>query len=97
MAIKDRTNNLPQISATDLPSTIEAKNLYVETYNGQLTDEPNFGMDPLENNDELKQQRSNLFQMNFNIAQIFGEVANGQGLKFKQALLYYIHTTNRFR
>ena len=33
-------------------------------------------------------------ETNFDIAKLFGEVTNGQSLKFRQALLYYITTTN---
>ena len=70
--------------------------MYEQTYNGRLTDEPQFGfgLDPLSGDDALIQQRPNLFQKNFYIAKIFGEVTNGQSLKFKQAILYYI-TRNR--
>ena len=93
--IQGRTNDLPRISDTDLPLAREAKKLYEHTYNGQLTDEPQFGLDPLSGGDALIQQRSDLLQKNFNIAKIFGEVTNGQSLKFKQAILYYITTTNR--
>ena len=93
--IQERTNDLPRISDTDLPLAREAKNLYEQTYNGQLTDEPKFGLDPLGGDDVLIQHRSDLFQKNFDIAKIFGEVTNGQSLKFKQAILYHITTTNR--
>ena len=73
-----------------------SKKMYEQTYNGRLTDEPQFGfgLDPSSGDDALIQQRPNLFQKNFYIAKIFGEVTNGQSLKFKQAILYYI-TRNR--
>ena len=93
--IQERTNDLPHISETDLPLAREAKSLYEQTYNGQLTDEPQFGVDPLSGDDALIQQRSDLFQKNFDMAKIFGKVTNGQSLKFKQAILYYITTTNK--
>ena len=86
--IQERTKDLPRISDTDLPLAREAK-LYEQTYNGQLTDEPQFGLDPLSGFDALIQQRSDLFQKNFDIAKIFGEVTNGQSLKFKQAILHH--------
>ena len=92
--IQERTNDLPSIFDSDLPLAREAKKLYEQTYNGQLTDETQFGFDPLSGNDALIQQRSDLFQNNFDIAKTFGEVTNCQSLKFKQALLY-ITTTNR--
>ena len=93
-SIQERTNDLPSIFDSDLPLAREAKKLYEQTYNGQLTDETQFGLDPLSGNDALIQQRSDLFQKNFDIAKTFGEVTNCQSLKFKQALLY-ITTTNR--
>ena len=74
-----------------MPLPREAKKLY----NGQLTDEPQFGLDPLSGDNALIQQRSDIFQKNFDIAKIFGEVTNGQSLKFKQAILYHITTTDR--
>ena len=93
--IQERTNDLPHISETDLPLAREAKSLYEQTYNGQLTDEPQFGVDSLSGDDALIQQRPDLFQKNFDMDKIFGEVTNGQSLKFKQAILYYITTTNK--
>ena len=92
--IQKRTNDLPRISDTDLPVASEAKNLYKQTCNGQLTDEPQPGLDPLTVHDALIQQKSDLFQTNFDIANIFGEVINGQSLKFKQIIPYHITTTN---
>ena len=74
-----------------MPLPHEAKKLY----NDQLTDEPQFGLDPLSGDNALIQQRSDIFQKNFDIAKIFGEVTNGQSLKFKQAILYYITTADR--
>ena len=59
--IQERTKDLPRISDTDLPLAREAK-LYEQTYNGQLTDEPQFGLHPLSGDDESIQQRSVLFQ-----------------------------------
>ena len=88
--IQETTNDLPSISDTNLPVASEAKNLHKQTYNGQLTDEPQPGLDPLSVHDALIQQKSDLFQTNFDIATIFGEVINGQSLKFKQIILYYI-------
>ena len=73
---------------------MKQKKLHEQTYNGQLADKPQFGFDPLSGDDAFIQQRSDLFQKNFDIAKIFGEVTNGQSLKFKQAILYYITTTN---
>ena len=67
--------------------------MYEQTYNGQLTDEPQFGLDPLSGFDALIQQRSDLFQKNFDIAQILVEVTNGQSLKFKKAIL--LHHSNK--
>ena len=93
--IQERTNNLSRNSDTDLALASEAKILYKQTYNGQLTDEPRFGLDSLSDDDALIQQRSYLFRKNFDITKVFGEVTNGQFLKFKQAILYYITTTNR--
>ena len=59
--IQERTNYLPRISDTDIPLVREAK-LYEQTYNGQLTDEPQFDLHPLGADDALIQQRSDLFQ-----------------------------------
>ena len=59
--IQERTNDLPRISDTDIPLVREAK-LYEQTYNGQLTDEPQFDLHPLGADDALIQQRSDLFQ-----------------------------------
>ena len=47
--------NLPRISDADLPLARQAKYLYEQTYNGQLTDERQFG--PLSDDDALLQQR----------------------------------------
>ena len=63
---------------------IEAKNWYKETHNGQLTDELQPSLDTLSVHDALIQQKLD-----------WGEVMNGQSLKFKQIILYYITTTNR--
>ena len=93
--MQERTNNLPLISDTDLPVASEAKNLHKLKYNSQLTDEPQPGLDPLSVHDALIQQKLDLFQTNFDIAYIFGEVINGQSFKFKQIIPYYITTTNR--
>ena len=93
--IQERTNDLSRISDTDLPLDHEAKKLYEQTCNGQLTDEPRFGLDSLSGDDALIQPRSDLFWKKFDITKIFGEVTNGQSLKLKQAILDYITTTNR--
>ena len=61
----------------------------------QLIDKPQIDIDPLSGDDALIQQRSDLFQKNFDVAKTFGEVTNGQSLKFKQGILCYITTTNR--
>ena len=55
--IQERTNDLSRISDTDLPLARRAKKLYEQTCNGQLTDEPRFGFDPLSGDDALIQQR----------------------------------------
>ena len=60
--IQERTNDLPRISHTDLPVTSEAKNLYKQTYNGLLADEPHHGLDPVSVYDVLIQQKSDLFK-----------------------------------
>ena len=93
--MQERTNNLPLISDTDLPVASEAKKLHKQKYNSQLTDEPQPGLDPLSVHDALIQQKLDLFQTNFDIAYIFGEVINGKSFKFKQIIPYYITTTNR--
>ena len=55
--IQERTNDLSRISDTDLPLARRVKKLYEQTCNGQLTDEPRFGFDPLSGDDALIQQR----------------------------------------
>ena len=91
--IQERTNDLPNISDTNLSLSREAKHLHEQTY--PLTEEPQFGIDPLSGDEALIQQRSDLFQTNFDIPKIVVEVTNGQSLKFKQAILYYITTSKR--
>ena len=54
-------NKLDVIRPCDIPLVREAK-LYEQTYNGQLTDEPQFDLHPLGADDALIQQRSDLFQ-----------------------------------
>ena len=48
-----------------------SKKMYEETYNGYLTDEPLFGLNPFNGNDALIQQRLDLFRKNFDIAKFF--------------------------
>ena len=93
--IQEKTNNPPRIPDTNFHLAREAKHLHEQTYKSQLTNEPPFGLDLLRSDDALVQKRSGLFQTNFDIAKIFREVKNGQFLKFKQAIRYYITTTNR--
>ena len=53
--IQEGTNDLPRISDTDLLVASEAKKLYKQTYNRQLTDEPQPSLDLLSVHDTLIQ------------------------------------------
>ena len=94
--IKDCTNNqLTPLSENNIPDEIEAKNVYKRTYSGSITEEINFGIDPLHNNGGLLNERETEFQQNYQVDQLYQEIVNNRPGRFKAAIMYYIDITSQ--
>ena len=71
MLIKSRTNRIAPLDQNILPDANEAKIQYEGFYNGALTEELPFGLDPLNEYDERKIRRNREFFQNHNIQRIY--------------------------
>ena len=49
------------LSENNIPDEIEAKSIYERIYSGSITEESNFGIDPLQNNEGLLNERETEF------------------------------------
>ena len=95
--IMNNSNRLVPIPNNVLPDGVQAMVLYNQAYNGQITLESIFGIDPLAQSDTLKRQRHAEHQLlNKSIEDIFGDVVNNNPLSLQQAVISFIDLTNRF-
>jgi len=93
--LKNRTTRTIFLSPLLIPSPDEAVEIYETTFNGRLTEESPFGLDPLKSNQLLTDTRQQNFDANFDISGIFGGLVNAQYADFENALVYYITETQR--
>jgi len=94
--MRQATNVLLPLHPDNLPDVQSAKALYEQVYDGRLTDETLFGIDPLADFQDLQEERNRNFDQNFSIASIFSEVVNERPGMFHDAVLYFIDSTRRF-
>ena len=94
--MKDSTNNqLTPRSENIISDEIEAKSIYERVYSGSITDESNFGIDPLQNNEGLLNEREIEFQQNYQVDQLYNGIVNNRPGSFKEAIMYYIDITSQ--
>ena len=94
--MKDSTNNqLTRLSENNIPGEIEVKSICERVYSGSITDESNFGIDPLQNNEGLLIERETEFQQNYQVDQLYNGIVNNRPGSFKEAIMYYIDITSQ--
>ena len=88
--VKRVTSRTVSIQENQLPTPDEAVEIYQRTYHGHITEPSVYGVDLLEDNEELQQIRYNNFNEYHNIELIFAEIVNGTTDAFRDALLFHI-------
>ena len=78
---------------TDIPVTFAAKIEYEEFYTGKLTEENEFGNDPIGDNEDLYNERSRQFFQQFNVATIFKDCLRNNSETLKNAIYFVIGKT----
>lgn len=91
--IKTETNVLTPLQEEELPSTQEAVEMYCQIYNGTLTLESPFGIDPLADHVELKQMRKDEFDQQYRVDEIFSGCVNDMPHQFHNAIIWYCDRT----
>ena len=84
------------LSENNIPDEIEAKSIYERIYSGSITEESNFGIDPLQNKEGLLNEWETEFQQNYQVDQLYKEIVNNRPGRFKAAIMYYIDITHNF-
>ena len=67
--------------------------MYVHINNGQLTVFPQFGQDPLLGNEHKMNKRLERFLRNYEFAELFDDLTNGNPASFENAVLHFINLT----
>lgn len=75
-----------------IPSLSEALHLY-RTAGGLITEECSFGIDPLHTNPDKQNIRHAAFLNIYQFSNIFGNVVQGDGSTFKDAILFFVNIT----
>ena len=78
------------LSENNIPDEIEAKSIYERIYSGSITEESNFGIDPLQNKEGLLNERETEFQQNYQVDQLYKEIVHNRPGRFKAAVMYCI-------
>ena len=87
--IKDSTNNkVTPLSENNIPDETEAKSIYERLYSGSITDESSFGIDSLQKNKGLLNERETGFPQNYQVNQMYNEIVNNRPGRFKPATHY---------
>ena len=86
-----RTSRIQEIRENLVPTEEDAAEIYNMRFSTQLTARSSFGVDPLENNEVLFQERDRKFNENFNIEYIFAQTVNKNYEPLRNAILYYIN------
>ena len=89
-----RDNRVVPVDHQQLPTPSEAVNMYREN-GGTITEEYEFGVDPLKDHPEKVLMRRDVFSQRFQFNTIFHSAVNGNESVFIQALLFYIDVTHR--
>ena len=76
------------LSVNNIPDEIEAKIIYEKMYSGSITEESNFGIDPLQNNEGLLNERETELQQNYQVDQLYKEIVNNRPGRFKAAIMH---------
>ena len=76
------------LSVNNIPDEIEAKIIYEKMYSSSITEESNFGIDPLQNNEGLLNERETELQQNYQVDQLYKEIVNNRPGRFKAAIMY---------
>ena len=87
-------NRVTSIDEQLLPSPLEAVELY-RAAGGIITDEHQFGIDPLLNDLDKHAIRQTVFIQHFKFNNIFHQIVNGDDSSFREALLLFIDITYR--
>ena len=93
--LKHVTSRTVPIQENQLPTPDEAVEIYQRTYHGHITEPSVYGIDLLEDNEELQQIRYNNFIEYHNIELIFADIVNGTTDAFRDALLFHISESTR--
>lgn len=93
--LKARTNALNPLSSEEIPTGNDAKTIYERKFRGRITEQPSFGVDPLANHPEIKQQVEDEWEEKFDVSSMFQEICNRSWLTFQEAILFYINLTTR--
>ena len=87
-------NRVVSVDQRLLLNPVEAVNMYREM-GGSVTEENDFGVDPLKSNPHKPFLRQQSFLQKFEFSSIFHAVVNENEAIFVDALLYYIDLTHR--
>ena len=69
--------------------------IYEQTHRCRLTEESDFGYDPLEGHEDLCSERGDRFSQRFSIPHIFNECVNRRQQSLKDAILNFIELTEK--
>ena len=84
------------LSENNIPDEVEAKSIYERIYSGSITEESNFGIDPLQNKEGLLNERETEFQQNYQVDQLYKEIIKiSRPGRFKAAVMYCIDITSQ--
>lgn len=84
------------LASANVPSTSQATWLH-QNQGGRISDEHTYGRDPLAGYEHLQQLRERDFcQMYPNTQEVFQNVVNGNGSRFKHAIKSFINCTRSF-
>ena len=87
------TSKIMHVANEIFPEAEEASDLYVHVNNGQLTVFPEFVRNPLLGNEHKMNQRLERFLQNYEFAELFNDLTNGNPAPFENAVLHFINLT----
>jgi len=81
------------IPSENLPDEYEAKEIYERVYNGNITEEKDFGIDLLEGHPQLQARHDTEFSEKHRVDYIYRETVNERPGALRAALLEHIRLT----
>ena len=67
--------------------------MYMREYPRSITEEINFGIDPLQNIEGFLNEWEKKFHQNYQVDEMYNEMVNNRPGRFKAVIMYYLRQT----